>query len=1176
MKKSHERIRMNIKSLFSLKIIIIMRNILFLLFVSTLQLIAETSYSQDTKISLNLHNVSIESVLNEIEKQSDFYFALNSELIDIQRQVDIEVDNQPISKILSLIFSGSNVKYQVMDQQILLSPGEYIPENAASRQIQTVSGRITDVNGIPLPGVNVTIKGTTTGTITNLKGEYQIDVKKLDAILVVSYVGYTTQEIEIGDQTVIDIVLLEDVLGLEEIVVVGYGSQKKINLTGAVDVITSDALADRPVSTVGEALQGVSPNLNISITDNAGEPGGGSSWNLRGIGSISGNDSPLILVDGVAMDISVLDPSSIESVSVLKDAAAAAIYGSRAPFGVVLITTKQGKKGQGFTLHYNNNFGFASPIRLPRFVSSLELVTAFNQATANSKLSPKFPDEQVDRIRRHMDGTYLPQYDTIRPPTFMWAGRHNGNANINWMDEYYAKNAPRQKHTISMEGGSKKTQYFLSAGYYNMHGLLKLGYDSYDRYNVMANVTSQVADWIRIDFKTKFSQVKIDNPVGSMDDPRAEVYNEMKTMWPMTPMYNWGVDPNDRVHAIANPIARLLESAGRDQTTKNDSWVILGTELEPVKGWKTNISFNYNTYAQKNTQNTFPIPVYNPDGSIDNIGHRTNKYTSVFDQNSYTMFNALSSYEKSLNKHFFKVMVGYEQESSYWSELLVVGRDVISSLVPSISTALGEISADDNMDHWASQAVFSRINYNYKGKYLLEINGRYNGSSKFAKDKRWGFFPSFSAGYNISEEEFWTPVKHVINKLKIRGSYGSLGNQNVPNYLYLSKVPIEANLGYVIGDARPNYVEYTPSIVSSNLTWETVTTLNMGIDVGLFNNRLGLTFDVYNRTTTDMFGPVSDLPGVLGTAVPEENNATLETKGWESTVSWKDRVSKDINYNIKVSIGDNNTTILEYFNEEGLIDNWYAGKQYGEIWGYKSDGLIQTEDEEMPNQSYFHPKWGPGDMKYQDLDGNDTINDGARTLSNHGDLTVIGNSLPHYNFGVNIGFTWKNFGFNMFWQGVLKRSFYPYYDDDYGNSSSDFWGIIGELAHSSIYQGGPLDYWRPADETNILGPNTNGYFPKPYSTVNENAKSRQTQSKYLLNAAYMRLKNIQLSYTLPSTLIAKIHLQGLRVFVSGENILTLTNLPEALDPERIDVGYYGTGQNYPLSKIFSFGFNVTF
>lgn len=1160
-----------------LKMLMIMKLTTFFLLVCILS-VAAKGYSQQARFDLSLKNASIQELFLEIEKQSEFNFFYKDDQIDLNRKVSIEANNSLIGEILTDALAHAEVSYTVVDKVIVITPKEV-------RQGIQITGSVKSAStGEDLLGVSISIKGTVTGVITNASGSYSISVDNSDAILVFSYVGYITQEVAVGNQTTVEVVLQEDVFGLEEVVVVGYGTQKKINLTGAVDVISGDEIFEnRSAENVGQVLQGVSPNLNISLSNEGGEPGAGNNWNIRGIGSLEGNDAPLILVDGVEMDVNTLDPSSIENVSVLKDAASSAIYGSRAPFGVILITTRQGKKGSGFKVNYNNNFGFASPLRLPHFVSSEEFATAFNQAGDNSNLLHTFSDEQMDRIRQHEEGTYLPQHDTANTAGSIWSGRWQGNANIDWMDEYYKKNSPRQKHTLSLEGGSERTQYFVSTGYFMNDGLYNVGYDSYDRFNLLSNVTSQVTDWMRLDFKTKFSQEQSDYPVGEFgpepdegpSEARGETFLEMKSFWPTTPKYNWGVDPNDHVLAISNPIYRSLEGAGRSETTSNDSWITIGTVLEPVKGWETNVFFNYNYFMLRDSHNEIPVPVHMPSGEIGNIGSRGNVYRIRYDNSSYINFNARTSYERSIQDHYFKAMVGYEQESKFYGGLGAVGREVITPEVPAISTSLGEQTVDDHMSHWATEALFGRINYNYKGKYLFEANGRYNGSSRFEEDSRWGFFPSFSAGYNISKENFWTPIENIVNTLKLRGSYGSLGNQNVANYLYLDIISIATDLEYILGNERPNYVTGAPNIVSSNLTWETVTTLNIGIDAGFLNNRLWMTFDWFNRTTTEMFGPSIDLPGVLGASVPEENNATLETKGWEGTLNWKDRISSDLNYNIRVSLGDSKTTVLEYLNEEGLIDNWYVGKEYGEIWGYTSDGLIQAEGEEMPDQSYFFPFWYPGDMKYKDLNGDNIINDGARTLSDQGDLSVIGNSSPRYNIGIAASLTWKNIDFNMFWQGILKHTYYPYYSGGYSSSASDFWGIVGSIGHSGIFKGPALDYWRPADETNILGPNTDAYFPKPYATA-ENGKSRQTQTDYLLNAAYLRLKSIQLGYTLPQEWTKKVHIQRLRVFVSGENLLTFTSLPEALDPERLHVGYYGLGQTYPLSKIFAFGLNLTF
>jgi TonB-linked SusC/RagA family outer membrane protein len=607
-------------------------------------------------------------------------------------------------------------------------------------------------------------------------------------------------------------------------------------------------------------------------------------------------------------------------------------------------------------------------------------------------------------------------------------------------------------------------------------------------------------------------------------------------------------------------------------------WLKLGTEIEPVKGWKTDIAYNYNLGSSSISKNPHPVPVIIPNGTIGNIGTSTAGSVENLGLTNYFIFNALTSYEKGIGDHFIKGMVGYEQELSTYKSLYGSRMGLISELVPSINAAVGESTLGANSGHWATQAVFGRLNYNFREKYLLEASGRYNGSSRFAKDSRWGFFPSVSAGYNISKEDFWSAIEPYVNTLKLRASYGSLGNQNVPNYLYMSTIPVYSNLGYVIDNSRPIYAQ-VPNIISSNLTWETVTTLNFGVDAGFLNNRLGVAFDVYNRKTSNMFGPAMDLPSVLGTYAPFENNAELATKGFEVSLDWKDRISPDLSYNVKVSVGDSKSSILKYKNDDKVIDNWYEGQKYGEIWGFETDGLIQKAGEPMADQSKYYTSWGPGDMKYKDLDGDNIISEGKRTLKDHGDLRVIGNSASRYNIVISGGVNWKAFSLNMIWQGVGKRDYMPNYD------ANVFYGIVpgGKPgSESSIMKGSPaLDYWRPADETNFLGPNTNAYFPKPYFT-DEFWKNHMDQSRYVLNAAYLRLKNLQIGYTLPHNISRKAFIERARIYVSGENLITLTKLPKVLDPETAFAsdsrlgGLEPVSAIYPISRILSCGINLTF
>jgi len=549
---------------------------------------------------------------------------------------------------------------------------------------------------------------------------------------------------------------------------------------------------------------------------------------------------------------------------------------------------------------------------------------------------------------------------------------------------------------------------------------------------------------------------------------------------------------------------------------------------------------------------------------------------------NYGMFNATSTYDINIDDHYFKGLIGYEQELKNYAELSGSRSELISNTVPAIATGTGAIAVDDAMGHWSTQAVFGRINYNYKEKYLVELNARYNGSSRFQEGSRWGFFPSVSAGYNISRENFWEPLADAVNTFKLRGSYGSLGNQGVPNYLYLSNMTIDPTYQkWTFGGSSLPMVAYAPESTSTNLTWETVTTLNMGLDAGFLNNRLTSTFDWFKRDVVDMFGPAEIRPSVLGSSVAQENNAAASTKGFELSLEWRDKISSDFSYNVRLTFGDSKTKITKYINEEGSIGSWYntyferyswyEGKEVGEIWGYTTDGIIQDEGEDIPNQSEFYSTWGPGDIKYADLDGNDTISGGSYTLTDHGDLSIIGNSQPRYNYSISAGFNWKSIDFNMFWQGVGKRDMIVPFNARNGVA---FWGLTHDNSGSTAFEQ-HTDFWRPADDQSILGPNTNGYYPKPYFS-GESYKNRVAQSRYLLNAAYVRLKNIQIGYTLPKELTQRASIEKVRFYFSGENMLTITKLTKLLDPETSIASGARVGQIYPLSKTVSFGINLTF
>ncbi len=1117
-------------------------------------------------LSLHLNKAKMSDVLKDIEQKTDYIFLYKDNVLNDSKKITVNFDDAKFEEVLKSVCEQSNTDFEVRDRQIILKEKADIAVLQQQPQKKEISGTVKDSKGSLIPGVSVIAKGTTVGTITDNNGQFKLSVPADTKILVFSFVGMKMQEIEISGIRSVNVVMEDMPVGMEEVVVVGYGTQKKANLTGSVASISSEALKDKPLPNVGEVLRGVSPNLNITLNSYGGEPGSKLNFNIRGMGSIQGGDSPLILVDGVEMDINNLDPGNIESVSVLKDASASAIYGSRAPYGVILITTKKGKKNEGIKIQYNNNLIMGSPLVLPHFESSVIFATAYNQACANAGSPPQYPAEQVERMKGWIAGTYKTEYDPNNLPSSIWAGRRIGNANYDWPHVLLKDYKFDQRHNVAVSGGSDKTQYYISLGSFDQNGFYNKGYDKYKRYDLLANISTQATPWLRFDLSTKYSNTHTDYPLGITVVERRYFNYSIFGFGPLTPRYN--IDGS-----LANPIERNLESSGRDKTDNNDLLITLGAELEPVKGWKTNFSYNYNITEINEGVESLPVAVHLANGGTGNVGKPNSAWEQSFSHSPYKLANVVTSYEKTLGDHYVKVLAGYEQEEKLYTSLYGRRENLISVGVPSISTALGTTTLNDSKYDWATQGVFGRINYNYKEKYLLEMSARENGSSKFAPGRRWGFFPSASVGYQISREKFWKTIEPVVNRFKLRGSYGSLGNNNVPSYQYISNVNIQNETPWIISDARPSYA-LTPAIISENLTWETITTANIGFDAGFLNNRLDVTFDWFNRKTTNMFGPQATLPYTLGATTPPSNNADLSTKGFELILNWKDRIGSDFSYNVQLSFGDNKTKILKYRNENGFIDDWYAGKNVGEIWGFVTDKIIQTEGEAMPDQTELWSTWGPGDMKYKDISGDGKITQGNRTLTDHGDLKVIGNSSPRYNVGIAMGCNYKGFDFNMNWTGNLKQDYFP------GVYNNTFWGLTDGWEGSVVFKDSPvLDYWRPANETGLLGPNTNSYFPKPYFSSETWKNKGIAQSKYVLNAAYLRLRNIQVGYTLPSELSRKIAIQKARVFVSGGNLLTIKSLPKAMDPEQSIVGeqgYANNGSYYPMARTFTLGLNLTF
>ena len=1043
-------------------------------------------------------------------------------------------------------------------------------------QDNTISGLVKDNEGEPLPGVSVAVKAgeSISGVVTDINGKYQLKASP-DATIEFSFIGFKSIQQQVGNRKVINVTLEIDNQILEEVVVVGYGTQKKVNLTGSVSVIDSKAFESVPVANAVQALQGQVPGLNI-YSNKGGGLNQKQSINVRGIGTIGEGSTgdALILIDGMEADIFSVNPQDIESISVLKDAAASSIYGSRAPFGVVLVTTKKGKAGKA-QINYNNSFRLSSPINMPSSLDSYTYALFFNDAGYNSGWGSYnwVSQTRLQRIKDYMDGKI--SYTTIPlNGSNTWAdGYQEGNDNIDYYNLFFKKNVFAHEHNFSVNGGTDKIQYYLSANYLDQDGTLRMGEDYSKRYTMSAKISAQLSRAVSLSSNTRFVRNDFVQPTHMNDSFFSDIGRQC---WPVKPLY----DPNGN---LFDDHVQQMKNGGRK--TERNTWLYqqFNLTIEPIKGWRLigDLSYRYNTqYAHEDLLTISQIGV---DGvtKVRSWDENSSVSESSF-ASDYFNVNLYTDFEKTFAKsHHLKALAGFQAEANNYRNIWAQKIGITYPGKPTINTSTG-IDKDGKViapnvsgghNRWSTAGFFGRVNYDFQEKYLVEANLRYDGSSRFRSDDRWGFFPSASLGWNIAREEFFQPATRIMNTLKLRASYGSLGNQNTtalyPTYTVMGTGTSDK---WLMNGVKPN-IAWAPALVSYDLTWEKIRTWNVGIDIGLFNNRLTGSFDYFIRNTNDMVGPSEKLPATLGIAVPPSNNTDLRTACWELELMWKDRLQNGLNYSLRFTLADSRTKITRYSNPSGLIDSFYEGKYCGEIWGYETIGIARTDDEMAEHvgslvnggQSALGQDWQAGDIMYSDLNEDGKIDAGARTLDNHGDLKRIGNSTPRYNVGIDLSADWKGFDFRMFWQGTLKR--------DYFQGSYYFWGANGSQGYwFSTALKGHEDYFRN-DESSPLGVNLDSYYPRPLLNTNKN---QQCQTKYLQNAAYMRLKNLQIGYTLPRKIVQKMGVQNLRFFASGENLLTITDLVKFFDPETIESGSFAHGYAYPLSRTYAFGLNITF
>lgn len=1063
------------------------------------------------------------------------------------------------------------------------------------------NGTVVDATGIAVPGASVIEVGTTNGVNTNIDGKFSLEVRK-GAKVEVSCIGYQT--VTLVATANMTIALNVDNEFLDEVVVVGYGTQKKANLTGAVSTVdVGKTLENRPVANVGRALQGSVPGL--TVLNSSGNINDTPSITIRGLGTLSNKatSNPLIVVDGVAIDdISYLNPNDIQSISVLKDAASTSIYGTRAAFGVILITTKSSTTTDKVSVTYTDNFAWEKPTILPEYSDLPSQILAFQDVNNRMGTVPElfgmiyneeFYKKAVAWQDRH--GWKKSGYrEMVLGDDFEFRSDGSGNYYADWdvAGIMFRNWTPSQNHNFSVQGVSGRTSYFMSFGYNKEQGTSNFNPERLKRWNVSSNITTNPTDWLQLGVRFNFSKKNFVKP----SDMRQGSYQ-----------YIWRWGSNFGPYGTYNgqdfrPIASRAQS-NDDETQSNFTRISGFTKIKIIDGLTVNADYTYNIYDVDNNESYAPLYCYNSWGWIEEPS-----YTSTYSETgTYTRrdvsyaFNVHIDYEKTFAKnHNLHVMVGSNLEEGENRKFGGYKMDLLDPSLPEFSLAVGDPDINSyGHTHWGTAGFFARINYDYKGIWLVELNGRYDGSSRFPQNSHWAFFPSVSAGYHLSNENWFQNLKPVFSDVKIRASFGEIGNEAIGDNMFISTIGKRSNTYvYWVGDGSQKISQYdAPSLVSSDLSWERIQTLDIGADLAFFNNDLRASFDWYQRTTLDMLAPAAALPDVLGATAPYTNNGTLRTRGWELSLDYN-HVFGDWAIYANASIGDFKSEVTKWDNDVKSLNSTYKGMIYGDVWGFETDRYFTPEDftgfDANGKPTGYAPGiasqvgiqsgsfiYGPGDTKYKDLDGNGVIDGGKGTADDHGDLKVIGNTQPRYQYSFRLGASWKGIDLDLFFQGVGKRDIWtqssfviPYYrgtDAIYANQM-DYWQGTYDSASSKW----TVTNADPKYPRLYGGNNSTGKVPG----IDRGDKNFYPQSKWISHMAYLRLKNLTIGYTLPQKLTRKVYLEKVRIYFSGENLFELIdNTNGYFDPEiNSGDGSWSNGvfgRIDPMYRTLSFGIQVT-
>lgn len=1108
----------------------IMKHTCFMLILFVFQS-AATSYAQEARINLDVKQTSLKQVFKEIESKTEFTFFYNDEVINLERIVDVHAKNETIESLLSRLLTNST--FVIENKNILLIPKEANKSShtAAQQTKRQITGTVTDENGEPIIGANVVEKGTTNGTITDLDGKFLIDIPEKSTIQI-TYIGFETQEIEIAGKSKLQITLQGDSKILDEVVVVGYGVQKKTTISGSVSSIKANDITKASSSNVSDALVGRMPGL-IAVNE-SGKPGAGSKLFIRGMGTW--NDSnPLMIVDGVERDFSTMDPNEIESITVLKDAAAAAVYGSRAANGVVLVTTKRGTEGKP-TIKLDTYYGLKDFTRYPELASPYEWGETRNKAYLMDGVPADDPriikQDQLDRLRSGEQGT-------------------------DWFKESFKNSASQYYANLNVSGGNERVKYFVSLGHHNENGMVD-NFD-YQKFNLRSNIDAKITDRLSI-------SADIDADSRTYNTPGWTVENIFELVPRQNPSINAYFPNGLAVNGGGGEhLPEMIHNSGNEKLTHNSFRTTFRADykIPGVEGLLAKGMFSYGKNYKYDKKFFIPYKMYqlNDNGDVTNtkvVGEKT-KLDERFDQGYGYTYNLSLNYNKTFGKHDLGLMFLYEEETSYGNWFSAYRTNYVSNSVPQLSAG-GELDKSNKgvANEWARNGLVGRINYAYNETYMLEASFRYDGSITFPKGNRYGFFPSVSAAWRISNEPFIKDNFSFVDNLKLRASYGTLGNDKVKLWQYLSEF-VYSDPATIGGSNINSIAVYKDLVPNPNITWEKSSTLNVGIDGMLWKNLLSFELEYFYKRTSDILAPqIRTIPETFGAALPDVNYGILDNKGFEILLNHSNTIN-DFSYRIggnfsfvrnKVIQYDESETTPEYYKVVGKSFTHVKDKDNPRpssgLVGMQAVGFFQTEDEVKTWPKQFNGGQKPGDVKYADVNKDGVINEN--------DLTRVNpyGSIPEIIYGFNIGFGWKGLELSALFQGAAHKSIML---DSYGTTMF----VDG---NSNFFRYLYNDSWTPE--------NRNASYPRAY--VGGNSNNNRASNIWTKNGDYLRLKNIELSYTLPKSLLSKTKvINDLRFYINGTNLLTFDNL-DIMDPESPS----GSARYYPQSKSVNFGINLTY